>query len=140
MSIVRSGDSGSGEEDGYVVGIGCLIAALAIPVILAVVGLLAAIAIPSFVKAREAAQVNACINNMRIIDAAKEQAAIAYEYREGQAVLEEQASEFVKDGLGSLVCPVGGDYTLYPLGQDPECSVHGPLSDAGTPGKSHTAH
>lgn len=43
----------------------------------AVIGLLAAIAIPAFVKAREEAQRRACVNNMRIVDAAKEQAATA---------------------------------------------------------------
>jgi competence protein ComGC len=57
--------------------IGCLVAAAVIPVILGVVGLLAAIAIPSFIKARNTAQMNGCINNMRMIDAGKEQWALA---------------------------------------------------------------
>lgn len=42
-------------------GIGCLIAALAIPFIVAVIGLLAAIAIPAFVKARDTSQRHACV-------------------------------------------------------------------------------
>ncbi|MDA3799181.1 MAG: tetratricopeptide repeat protein [Kiritimatiellae bacterium] len=47
-------------------GIGCLVAALTLPVIVAVIGLLAAIAIPAFVKARDTAQENTYINNTRI--------------------------------------------------------------------------
>ena len=38
-----------------------------------VIGLLAAIAIPSFIKARSESQKKGCQNNLRIIDAAKEQ-------------------------------------------------------------------
>ncbi len=44
-----------------------------IMIVVAIIGLLAAIAIPNFVKARTTAQKNACINNLRQIDGAKEQ-------------------------------------------------------------------
>ena len=47
-----------------------------IMIVVAIIGLLAAIAIPNFVKARQTAQTNACINNLRIIDAAKQQWAL----------------------------------------------------------------
>ena len=47
-----------------------------IMIVVAIIGLLAAIAIPNFVKARETAQKNACINNLRQIDGAKEQWAL----------------------------------------------------------------
>ena len=112
-------------------GIGCLVAALTIPVIVAIIGLLAAIAIPSFVKARETAQINGCINNMRILDAAKEQAALAHAREDGDAIPEAEFSPYIKGGFGGLLCPSQGDYTVNPLGQDPECSVHGELSNAG---------
>jgi type II secretory pathway pseudopilin PulG len=42
-------------------------------IVVAIIGLLAAIAIPNFVKARTTSQMNACINNLRLIDAAKQQ-------------------------------------------------------------------
>jgi len=42
-----------------------------IMIVVAIIGLLAAIAIPNFVKARATSQMNACINNMRQIDAAR---------------------------------------------------------------------
>jgi prepilin-type N-terminal cleavage/methylation domain-containing protein len=44
-----------------------------IMIVVAIIGLLAAIAIPNFVKARTTAQKNACINNLRQIDGAFEQ-------------------------------------------------------------------
>ena len=44
-----------------------------IMIVVAIIGLLAAIAIPNFVRARTTAQMNACINNLRIIDGAKSQ-------------------------------------------------------------------
>ena len=42
-----------------------------IMIVVAIIGLLAAIAIPNFVKARTASQANACIANMKQIEGAK---------------------------------------------------------------------
>src|SRR2546423_7409816 len=47
-----------------------------IMIVVAIIGLLAAIAIPNFVRARTTAQQNACINNLRQIDSAKQQWAL----------------------------------------------------------------
>src|SRR6187549_378485 len=47
-----------------------------IMIVVAIIGLLAAIAIPNFVKARRVSQTNACINNLRQIDGAKQQWAL----------------------------------------------------------------
>jgi len=47
-----------------------------IMIVVAIIGLLAAIAIPNFVKARQNSQTNACINNLRQIDGAKQQYAL----------------------------------------------------------------
>src|SRR5260221_374447 len=47
-----------------------------IMIVVAIIGLLAAIAIPNFLKARSTSQMNACINNLRQIDAAKQQWAL----------------------------------------------------------------
>lgn len=44
-----------------------------IMIVVAIIGLLAAIAIPNFIKARETARKSSCINNLRIIDSAVEQ-------------------------------------------------------------------
>ena len=47
-----------------------------IMIVVAIIGLLAAIAIPNFVRARQTSQTNSCINNLRQIDAAKQQWAL----------------------------------------------------------------
>src|SRR5947209_19333386 len=47
-----------------------------IMIVVAIIGLLAAIAIPNFVRARTTSQMNACINNLRQIDGAKQQWAL----------------------------------------------------------------
>jgi len=44
-----------------------------IMIVVAIIGLLAAIAIPNFVRARKTAQMNSCINALRLIDSAKQQ-------------------------------------------------------------------
>ncbi len=44
-----------------------------IMIVVAIIGLLAAIAIPNFVHARTTSQMNACINNLRQIDGAKQE-------------------------------------------------------------------
>jgi prepilin-type N-terminal cleavage/methylation domain-containing protein len=47
-----------------------------IMIVVAIIGLLAAIAIPNFVRARTTSQMNACINNLRLIDSAGQQWAL----------------------------------------------------------------
>ena len=98
--------------------------------VVSIVLLVVAIAIPSCVKARDTAQRSACINNMRMIDSAKEQAAMDNNYRDGATVPESEVSEYLKNGFSGLVCPNGGRYTINPVDQDPACSEHGALSAA----------
>ncbi len=56
-----------------------------IMIVVAIIGLLAAIAIPNFVRARTTSQQNACINNLRLIDGAKQQWAL--EQRQSSAAV-----------------------------------------------------
>jgi prepilin-type N-terminal cleavage/methylation domain-containing protein len=49
-----------------------------IMIVVAIIGLLAAIAIPNFVRARTTSQTNACINNLRQIDGAKQAWALEF--------------------------------------------------------------
>ena len=48
-----------------------------IMIVVAIIGLLAAIAIPSFLNARNTSRKNACLNNLRQIDGAQQQAMLA---------------------------------------------------------------
>ena len=58
-----------------------------IMIVVAIIGLLAAIAIPNFVKARATSQCNACINNLRQLDAAANQFALEKGKTTGSAAL-----------------------------------------------------
>jgi prepilin-type N-terminal cleavage/methylation domain-containing protein len=49
-----------------------------IMIVVAIIGLLAAIAIPNFIRARTTSQTNLCIDNLRSIDAAKQQWALEH--------------------------------------------------------------
>ncbi len=111
-------------------GIGCLIATFALPVIVAVIGIIAAIAIPSFVHARNTSQHSACVANMRMLAAAKDQLAREKDFKPGDVITEQAVSTVLSRPLESVKCPKGGHYTLNPAGQDPACSVHGTLSQA----------
>ena len=77
-------------------------------IVVAVIGLLAAIAIPNMVHARTSAQTNACINNLRQIDGAKQEWAL--EYGKGQAVRPNNAALQPYLGRGKNgalpVCPL----------------------------------
>lgn len=91
-----------------------------IMIVVAIIGLLAAIAIPNFVKARQTAQKNACINNLRQIDGAKEQWALETNASSG-AVVEAEVNEYIKGGAPE--CPASGTYNYQALGTDPTCNA-----------------
>lgn len=120
----------SAKKTGLWWGLGCLLAVLAAFIVIAIMGMLAAIAIPSFVRARDTSQLHGCISKMRMIDAAKTSAALKYNYKNGDTILEQQVSEYLTNGFSRLACPKGGRYTINPVGQEPECSAHGALSTA----------
>jgi prepilin-type N-terminal cleavage/methylation domain-containing protein len=101
-----------------------------IMIVVAIIGLLAAIAIPNFVRARETAQQNACVNNLRQIDGAKDQAALENGLAEGGDV-DALIAVYIKGGVPQ--CPVGNaDYTIGAVGTDPSCN-------ATSVGAAHTA-
>lgn len=99
-----------------------------IMIVVAIIGLLAAIAIPSFVKARNTSQQNACINNLRQIDSGKEQAAMTYHLSDGDTVAATTVNSYIKGGAHT--CPGGGTYTYQPVGTLPTCSITSPTIHA----------
>ena len=95
-----------------------------IMIVVAIIGLLAAIAIPSFVKARATSQQNACINNLRQIDSAKEQWALAEKKTNNDLIDTVGADEYIK-GDTTPSCPAGGVYTYGVVGTNPVCDLAG---------------
>lgn len=94
-----------------------------IMIVIAIIGLLAAIAIPNFVKARTNAQKNACIKNLQQIDGAKEQWALEKKISSGAASVATEVNEYIKGGAPA--CPAGGTYTYNALNTNPSCTVAG---------------
>lgn len=92
-----------------------------IMIVVAIIGLLAAIAVPNFMKSRATSQKNACINNLRLIDAAKEQWALENNKTDGDDVTDGALDSYMK-GSEMPTCPTGDTaYTINAIGTDPAC-------------------
>ena len=103
-----------------------------IMIVVAIIGLLAAIAIPNFVKARATSQANACINNLRQIDAADNEFALEQKKTTGASVnYPGDLTPYIKLNSANSIppCPAGGNYALASVGSNPTCS----LSNTVTP-------
>ena len=115
--IRRSGGALSGE--GLALG-GMITGYMGIALSILVIPLMAAIAIPNFVKARHTAQMNACINNLRLIDGAKMQWALENKKPDEAVPTSTELSTYLK---ASVQCPAGGVYTYHAAGEKPTCSI-----------------
>src|SRR5262245_25796127 len=95
---------------------------IGVPVIL----LLAAIAIPNFVKSRSVVSMNACANNLRWIDHAKKEWEHQHTATNGIPT-EADLLSFLPGPSRTLfpACPSGGKYTIGPAGEPPKCSIGG---------------
>ncbi len=96
-----------------------------IMIVVLIIGILLAIAIPNFMKARESSRTKSCIANLKQIQAAKEQWAMDTKALPGATVT---AADIY--GSGSYIettptCPSGGTYTIGALDTNPTCSVAG---------------
>src|SRR5438874_7553450 len=76
-----------------------------IMIVVTIIGLLAAIAIPNFVRARTTSQQNVCINNLRQIDDAIQEWALDLKKAPGAPVTFTDISVYLKN---SVICPAGG--------------------------------
>lgn len=97
-----------------------------IMIVVMIIGLLAAIALPSFQRARRNAQRNACVENLRQINSAVQ-----------QYLIEEREDAFAGSSADLLVyfqtgnfpeCPSNGAYTIGDGANNPTCSLSGSLN------------
>ena len=93
-----------------------------IMIVVAIIGMLASIAVPSFRKARLAAQRTACIHNLNEIDGAKERWA-SENHKAAGPVDEAEVNGYMK--RGGPKCPGSGIYTYGDLDVNPTCSIPG---------------
>ena len=95
-------------------------------IVVAVIGILAALAIPSFVRARTQSQVNVCINNLRQIDDASQEWALDALQAPTATVTFDNIRPYLKN---AVTCPSAGDsgtfassYTLSTVSNKPVCN------------------
>ena len=104
-----------------------------IMIVVAIIGLLAAIAIPNFVKARATSQKNACINNLRQIDGAVQQWALENKKAASSSIALTDVTPYLHN---SVVCPAGGtvisdSYAVTDCQTQPTCVSTGGTSSNG---------
>jgi len=88
-----------------------------------IIGMMAAIAIPNFVKARSTAQMNMCISNLRQIDGAKQQWALENKKQTTDTPTAQELDTYLHRSFTTLKCPAGGVYTINAVGEKPTCSI-----------------
>ena len=98
-------------------------------IVVAIIGLLSALAIPNFVRARATAQANSCINSLKQLDAAVSQMALEKGLPTGANF------NFPNDILPYLrrlpICPAGGTYGEGAIGTAvPTCSLGNSVTPA----------
>ncbi len=113
-----------------------------IMIVVAIIGLLAAIAIPNFLRARSTSQQNACVNNLRQIDGAIQQWALETGQAAGAAVAADGSGIKPYMGRGTAgqlpYCPVdssktwGNSYTVSDINTAPTCKIQAAGNPAGS--------
>jgi hypothetical protein len=88
---------------------------------------------PYFIKARTNSSGNACINNLRQIDAAAQEFALEYRKKLGDAInYPDDLTPYIKlDKDGKIPpCPEGGVYSIKKVGDVPSCALSNTVTPA----------
>ncbi len=93
-----------------------------IMIVVAIIGLLTAIAIPSFIKARNTSQTNICMENLTKIDHSKQEWALEEKKTGADTPTQLILEDYLKDWPD---CPASGVYTINDVDTNPTCSVGG---------------
>jgi prepilin-type N-terminal cleavage/methylation domain-containing protein len=98
-----------------------------IMIVVVIIGLLAAIAIPNFIRARATAQQNTCWNNVRQFNAAKDQYTLEAGLSTGATIADTTVLNGYLTNLTVVtVCPSKGTYSgIANIGTPVSCSIHG---------------
>lgn len=134
MGLSRINKSGGALGGKGLATAGLITSYVGILCVIFVFGLLSAIAIPNFVKARNKSMENACINNLREIQAAKNEWALEKNKDGGDVPTESDLTPYLANGKFPT-CPAGGTYSINAVTNDVTCTVPGhSLEPYDTPG------
>jgi prepilin-type N-terminal cleavage/methylation domain-containing protein len=94
-----------------------------IMIVVLIIGILMAIAVPNFINARESSRKSSCIANLKQMDSGKEQWAMDNKAAAGASVaMTDLTPTYLKS---TPTCPSGGTYTVGNIGTNPTCSTSG---------------
>jgi prepilin-type N-terminal cleavage/methylation domain-containing protein len=92
-----------------------------IMIVVAIVGLLCAMALPSFVNAREQSRMRTCVNNLRQVNGAKDQWALEKGKATGDPCVIGDIMPYLR--VHEPKCPVGNTaYAVNSIGISAECN------------------
>ena len=94
-----------------------------IMIVVAIIGLIIAIAVPAFLRARENSRGRACQENLSKIDGAKEQYALENKLSNGGTAAMSNLVGSNRYLKSTPTCPGGGTYTEGAIGTNPTCSI-----------------
>lgn len=96
-----------------------------IMVVVGIIGIVLALAIPNFLKSRVAARQNICIENLSQIESAKQQWGLEAGKKSGDTPVEADLIGDDKYMKRLPVCPGGGTYDLNSIGTPATCTQDG---------------
>ncbi len=106
-----------------------------IMIVVAIIAILAAIAIPQLLESRKMSRLNKCLNNLKIIDYAREQAGSNQGWTSGQVLTTAAqlaaSNAFIKGGAASVLCPSGpltNILVVNTFSVAPSCPYHGSVA------------
>jgi len=94
-----------------------------IMIVVLIIGILLAIAVPNFIQARNTSRTRTCIANLRQIEAAKEQWAM--ENNQGSTATPAQGDLMPTYMKSWPACPAGGTYAINAVNANPTCTTAG---------------
>ena len=94
-----------------------------IMIVVLIIGILLAIAVPNFIRAREGSRAKSCQGNLKQIQSAKEQWAMDNKASTSATpAMTDRAPAYIKS---TPACPSSGTYTVANMSTDPSCSIGG---------------
>ena len=93
-----------------------------IMIVVIIIGLLAAVGVPNFLRAREKTQRETCIKSLNVIEGAKQQWSVENKKLKGNPVTTSDILPYCNQQI-MPTCPSGGTYTIGAVGTKPTCNI-----------------